>query len=200
MMQDRPTSFKSYNGWAGLIRQVRGNAMYTDLRAGRLKATGKCELCGHDEGLTFHTEEYGSLYQTFLECAHELCGTCHGLIHVRFKYPHRWRRHKHRIATGTTDKIVKVPNIGRFFQIIRGLRDLKDDPGGVITGIKWLDDIGMEAWGDRPPKIALVQRPGGTLRPDPKIYLTDVKVQGLAWIDGKLQPYSWGEDQEDLPF
>lgn len=191
MLLDKKAGFSGYNGWPGLVRRVRGDLMSSDLRKGILVADKKCELCGHTSGLTYHTEEYGSLYEDFIGCARELCGVCHGLIHVRWQFRNRWFRHKQRIAAGKTDEVMKLDSIGQFFGVLKGLKDLPGTVPDVKTGIDWLDAITMDSWGDKPPKVALAKRPNGALQPDPRIYTMNHPVEGVAWLEGKLSPYSW---------
>jgi hypothetical protein len=181
-----------YNGWAGNIREIRGKRQMADIANGSIPRMGHCEICDKRKGLTFHAEEYGSTYEAFIGNLHELCPTCHGILHVRWRYPNRFKRHKQRIAKKEFDQILAFDGIWLFFQALNGLSDIQH----VVetkSGIPWLDAIPPGAY-KGPPKIALVHDKNGVLVPDPEIYLTGTKVEGVRFdqTTGTLHPYSHG--------
>jgi hypothetical protein len=180
----------AYNGWSGLIRTERGNLQYNMIRSGKYPMTGKCELCGHDKGLTVHAEEYGSTWEAFVASSHELCPVCHGLIHMRWKLPNRWKRHKQRLLAGQYQEVIRLPSLGAFFGICRNIRDLPfiED---CKTGIEWVDGITMEGWKDKPPKVALIIDKEGVFRPDPKVYTNVSSLHGVRWDHETKQAYDF---------
>jgi hypothetical protein len=180
-----------YNGWPGKVRELRGALHSSLIKQKALPRLGHCELTGQTKGLTFHSEEYGSLWQDMLATTHELAPYCHGIIHARFSLPNRWRRFKMRLLEKKLDEIYEFNSLFQFFGTIKGLPDIDAYPD-CDTGIAWLDALTLTPY-DGPVKIACVKNSHGVLLPDPEIYGAGKKVlTGLVYDSktGKLSPYS----------
>ena len=181
-------AFKSYNGWSGTIRDVRGRLQSQMQKQGKLWTATECELCHKEAGLTYHSEEYGSTYAAFVSTLHCLCPYCHGVLHVRFQFPNRFLRFKHRLKLHQFDQIAAFNSLGGFFGSIKSLNDIGPYKHHD-SGIPWLDKVSLTAY-DGPPKIALVDVQG-LLYPDPAIYYSKSRPKGV-WYDhvsDKLLPF-----------
>lgn len=162
----------AYNGWIGKIRDIRGNKFYADLKKGDLPVPEFCFLCGakhqKDGWNTYHAEEYGSTWETYVEITKPLCPTCHGMMHVRYKLPNRFKRMKRRVAEGNLFELApRFANLGAFFPVASRLKDIpyfEDAP----SGNSWLDSVQLTAYKGT-PKIATIMA-GEDQLPDPAIY------------------------------
>ena len=174
-----------YNGWSGKIRDKRGSWFYKE---NPKEALGKCTVCGSYAGLTFHAEEYGSTIASYLDACHELCAYCHGMIHMRFRYPNRWARYKHRAAEGY--KFIDFAHLGAYFAAMKVVADIKPGEYGP-SGIDWLDALPTESY-KGPPKIATVLYNHKQI-PDPQVYAQGENVQGVTWDSktGAFTPYAY---------
>jgi hypothetical protein len=163
-----------YNGWAGKIRDVRGNKFYDLLRQNKLPAPKHCHLCNREHGPnsanTYHAEEYGSTWESYLEICKPMCPVCHGMMHMRFKLPNRFKRLKHRVAAGTLlAEAPVIPSLQKFFTIAGKLGDIPfvED---CKSGNPWLDGVQLTAYKGG-PKLATILGADGEV-PDPIIYGT----------------------------
>jgi hypothetical protein len=180
----------TYNGWPGNVREARGKQHMALVKKGKAPSTGKCELTGQTKGLTFHAEEYGSTLDDMIVETHELAPYCHGIIHMRFKMPNRFRRFKHRLLTEEFDQIYAFNSLWEFFGNVRGLHDIAEYPD-YNSGVPWLDVLPMQAYKGE-PKVALKWE-NGILVPDHEVYGGEVLfIKGVRFdsTTGKLFSYS----------
>lgn len=185
----------TYNGWSGRIRTVRGQKFYALLKEGRIPPLFNCSLCGGNGGLTYHAEEYGSTWEDYLQSTHSVCAYCHGLIHLRFKYPNRWRRHLAQIGRGEKSPI-SYESLSQFFAATRSMLDC-ESLEATRSGVQWADSLPTAPVALECLKVALVKMNDVTFRPDPTIY-SDLpnRLTGLRYdhVTAQLYRYSYGEN------
>jgi hypothetical protein len=189
-----------YNGWSGRIREIRGAKQTADVKSGKIKATGQCEVCGNTKGLTFHCEEYGSTYQDMLDNLHELCPYCHGILHLREKWPNRFTRFKHRIVHGTLET-VEFDNLWAFFTKAKSLKDINQlyvgwDPETIPLAVKWLFEIPLHQYQGMPKIATIIDKKTGDILPDPTIYAKGEEVRGMVIIEGELIEAHFNKKEE----
>jgi hypothetical protein len=86
----------NYKQWSGPTRERR-LAEYKAARARReVPAPGPCEVCGQTYNTMHHAEDYGPTLEEYLASLHSLCGRCHAMLHLRFRFPGRWSEYKER--------------------------------------------------------------------------------------------------------
>jgi hypothetical protein len=186
---------QTYNGWSGLIRTVRGREFYSLLKENKIAPLINCGLCGGDGGLTYHAEEYGSTWDDYVSSTHPVCAYCHGLIHLRFEFPNRWRRHLAQIGQG-----VKLPSkfnsLHQFFSTAKSFVDcapVELTPSGVL----WADSLPTALISFEWMKVALVKTDMGMFKPDPKIYSEPLKsFRGLRYDHATAQIYEYSYVEE----
>jgi len=155
-----------YNGWPAKVRKFRGSKFYRNMHQGKIPKPVKCAACGATGGgMTYHAEQYGPTWEEYVEGAKPLCNYCHGMMHVRFRYPNRFKRYLHRIAEGHTFYVFN--NLGVFFKTIASHKDIPYEEY-IPSGVEWLDGINLKAY-TGPDKVATILVNGISL-PDPKIY------------------------------
>lgn len=144
----------SYNGWSGRCRSVRGTLFYNMLRRGEIEQTGACVLCGISKPglyLNFHAEEYGPTWEDYVANTHEVCCHCHGMLHVRYRFPRAWKIYINAIHEGLQRQIYY--NMGAFFNLVKELGyppicDLhgSEDIPLIKTGNVRLDNIPLKPY------------------------------------------------------
>lgn len=181
----------TYNGWDSTIRSKRGTKFYSLLKAGKIPAATSCEVCGSTQGLTFHAEEYGSTWEDYLACCHPLCCYCHGIIHVRARFPNRWKRYVHRVSQGIVPHF-SYSSLSKVYGVFRSVPDLPEYTLPDNLQPHWLNKLSI--YPVEAEKVALYQCSDGTLIPDPLIYPKGIQsLEGLRY-DAQLQeliPYKW---------
>lgn len=186
----------AYNGWSGLIRDIRGNEFYRQLGKGGIEKPSVCHVCeaehGPDCSNTYHAEEYGSTWQEYRDACRPVCPMCHGMIHVRFKIPNRFRMHKDRVGSGYyKNRPPAFKNLFSFFGKIRGTKDIPLYPD-VDSGVEWLDRMPMHSYKGEGKVASVISQKWGEI-PDPLVYgLHWKKVHGvLVRTDGSLFMGDW---------
>ena len=186
---------KNYNGWSGRIRTVRGREFYSLLKEGKIPPLIRCGLCRGDGGLTYHAEEYGSTWEDYVLSTHPVCAYCHGLIHLRFKFPNRWRRHLSGIGQGEKSPF-RFNSLAHFFSATKLILD--SEPVELVpSGVHWADSLPTTLISFEWMKVALVKTGAGVFMPDPKIYSEPCKtLKGLRYdhVTAQLYEYSYGEE------
>lgn len=168
----------SYNGWPGAVRDKRGNKrVYLRKKKNLIPPPTICAFCGavheKDGYNTYHAEEYGSTWEDYNAACIPLCPYCHGMIHVRFRYPNRFKRMKARVADGSLFRTRrKVKNLNEFFKVIRSVRDIGYQPD-CKTGILQLDGIALTKYVG-PQKIITIINEAGEEVPDPAYHQPDL--------------------------
>ncbi len=74
-----------YNGFTGKERLRTFEVAKWLMRLGAMEKPSQCDLCGKDTDQQ-HAEDYYDL-RTWMD----VCRSCHGKIHQRFRYPHKWQ-------------------------------------------------------------------------------------------------------------
>lgn len=189
---------RPYNGWDANVRQVRGERFYTMVRRGAILAPRKCELCGSTKGMSYHAEEYGSTWDDYIASCHPLCCYCHATIHVRHRYPNRWKRFVQRTLEGQTPEF-PYTSMSAVFGAYRGVTDLppEETPDIDLSAVDhWLGKLLVSEY-DGPPKLALATD-GLVLTPDFSIYGTDIEsLSGVRYCAKTLQliPFTWSANE-----
>lgn len=182
----------SYNGWSGIIRDVRGTLFYKEVH--KTKPTSCCKLCGDLQkftSLSHHAEEYGSTWKEYLENCHLLCARCHGMIHVRFRFPNLWARYVHKVRQADFGGCKRFKTLIEFFAYAKKCKDIPPYPW-IDTDLKWLDSMPRKAYVG-PPKLALIDR-NEVLVPDPKIYPAGWgTMTGMVLYNQKLEIMTFNE-------
>lgn len=186
----------SYNGWAGLIRDVRGTAFYK-MKMHEPKPGDECAICGQEHGpvsLSYHAEDYGPTWQEYVKGCRQLCPRCHGMIHSRFRFPNLWQRYKHKVRTPNYGDCAQFANLGAFFGYAKYVRDIEYyEPHP--TGIDWLDAYPVAPY-NGPPKIATTIMTTGEEVHDPLVYGPNVlSLSGVVFRNGVATPYEWSKQQ-----
>jgi hypothetical protein len=97
-------ALRSYAGWDGPTRARR----LAELRQAKVAGTAPqwvhhvspCEICGQKRGTMWHAEQYGPTFAAYIASFHAVCGHCHAMLHLRFRFPGRWRLHLMLAALG----------------------------------------------------------------------------------------------------
>jgi hypothetical protein len=99
-----------YKQWSGKTR-VRMLAKY---KASKDKpSVGPCEICQQTKNTMHHAEDYGPTLEVYLDSLHSLCGHCHAMLHLRFRFPSRWNDYKEKVRQEGVQDF--VPNMGKIF-------------------------------------------------------------------------------------
>jgi len=184
----RSSIMTAYNGWSGHIRTIRGRKFYNDLKASKI-VRPKCALCGGTAGLTFHAEEYGSTWEDYIQSTHPVCAYCHGMIHMRFGLPNRWNRLLSRVGAGE-DLPFQFKTLYHFFKAAGKLEDCKTEKW-IPSGVPWADDLPKIRICADMMKVALIVSSTGVFKPDPKVYSSISKVEGLRYCHKTKQLYEF---------
>jgi hypothetical protein len=164
-----------YNGWPAKVRKFRGNKFYSQMHQGKIPKPVKCAACGAEGGgMTYHAEEYGPTWEEYVAGTKPLCNYCHGMMHVRFKYPNRFKRYLRRVSEGHTFFV--FGHLGAFFKAMAVYSDIPEEDY-VPSGVEWLDAISLTPYTGE-DKVATIIVSGNTL-PDPKIYNNSEQKQIL---------------------
>jgi hypothetical protein len=129
-----------YNGWSGRDRERADRRLKAALKHGlypELQKPTACEICGYGSGIMLHAEEYGPTMNDYIASLRPVCAKCHGMIHVRFRFPGIWSVFKARIKTGEKPK--PVAHIAAVFGACRGWTDcpvVESAPNGT-----WWDGL-----------------------------------------------------------
>ena len=175
----------AYNGWAGVIRDIRGTDFYKWVD--KSKPTDTCTLCGDLKkhvSLSYHAEEYGSTWNEYISNCFRLCPRCHGMIHMRFKFPNIWARYVHKVRGENFGGCTRFTTLNLFFAFTRKVKDIPMYPW-VDTGIPFIDSMPRVSYSGL-PKIACIETSNGVLLPDPKIYASGWGVITGMVLNNKL--------------
>ncbi len=134
-------ALSSYKQYSGAYRQ----RMQTAFNAARAKGTipepyatpKPCEMCGQTHNTMLHQEEYGPTLADYLDSSHWLCGRCHTMLHLRFRFPGRWAAYKQACRLGPQPAI---PHMGVLFGEARGWRDIPVT-AGTAEGNSWWEAL-----------------------------------------------------------
>lgn len=110
-----------YKNWDGATRQRMYARLKREEKKGilpkRIKLKGACELCGETHNTMPHAEEYGPTYEDYLESLHVLCPRCHGMLHLRYRYPNKWEEYKQHIRKLKDKKTKPLPPMNNMNQL-----------------------------------------------------------------------------------
>ncbi len=84
----------NYKQWSRATREARYEQYKRQRAAGRIKPAGPCEMCMQTRGTMHHAEDYGPTLEAYFVALHSLCGRCHAMLHLRFRFPGRWAQYK----------------------------------------------------------------------------------------------------------
>jgi hypothetical protein len=136
-------ALQTYNGWSGPTRARR----LAELRQAKVAGTAPpwvyhvlpCEICAQTQGSMWHAEAYGPTFEDYLASFHALCGHCHAMLHMRFRFPNRWTRH---LMTAAQGPVPFVGSIGVVFGRAQSWdRDLP--PPAYQPGPEWFHRLPM---------------------------------------------------------
>lgn len=89
----------SYKQWSAQTREARFQKYKAARAAGDIPPPGPCEICGQTKNTMHHAEDYGPTLEAYVAALHSLCGRCHAMLHVRFRFPGRWAAYKQQCRT-----------------------------------------------------------------------------------------------------
>jgi len=112
-----------YKTWDGKTRQ----RMYAKFLYQKKKGTlpewrtvdGACDMCGDEHNTMPHAEEYGPTFEDYLKSIHILCGRCHAMLHLRYRFPKKWKEHLDYIKdlkNKKTERLPSIPNMNVLYQ------------------------------------------------------------------------------------
>lgn len=135
-------SLSEYNGWSGLDRDKADRRLKAAItkeswKYPHLIQRGPCVMCGHDRGIMLHAEEYGPSLNDYIASLRSVCAKCHGMIHLRFRFPGIWSVFKSRLKVG--EKPEPVDHIGQVFGKCNAWKDcavVESEPNGT-----WWDEL-----------------------------------------------------------
>lgn len=113
----------------------------------------------------YHAEEYGPLWEDYVEHCHGVCCHCHGMLHIRFRYPWSWEMYKNIVRVDGPQN--PFFNMGAFFQFVRERdcapinlkRDFIKEEG--TSGVEWVDKLHRYPYKGEPKMpLKLVEIPG----------------------------------------
>ena len=127
-------ALSTYKQWSGKTRakmsaQLKGHK-------DRPKVTD-CEICGQSQTTKLHAEEYGPEWQDYIDNLHSLCARCHGMLHLRFRFPNKWKNYLADCAENGPQKPIK--HVGILFGLCRGWED--DETASDFEGDEWFHEL-----------------------------------------------------------
>jgi hypothetical protein len=75
---------------------------------------GACDMCGNEYNTMPHAEEYGPTFEDYLRSIHILCGRCHGMLHLRYRFPKKWKEYLDYIKSLNKGEVERLPNISNM--------------------------------------------------------------------------------------
>ncbi len=65
-----------------------------------------------------HAEDYGPTREAYFAALHSVCGRCHAMLHLRFRFPGRWSEYKQLVRTHGPQPPVR--DMGQIYYSVRG--------------------------------------------------------------------------------
>ena len=101
---------KDYKQWSGKTR-IKMSTKYRG--AVDKPKVSDCEMCGQHLTTMRHAEDYGPTKEDYFASMHSLCGRCHAMLHLRFRFPNRWNEYKEDIRRNGVQLF--IPSMGSLF-------------------------------------------------------------------------------------
>jgi hypothetical protein len=126
---------KQYKEWSPEVRKT----MYAEfLRQKKSKTLpdwveheGPCGMCGEEFNTMPHAEEYGPTVEEYFKSLHVLCGRCHAMLHLRYRFPGHWAEHQEYVKdvkAGIKEKHLPIKNMNTIFQASRYWKQISKTP------------------------------------------------------------------------
>lgn len=126
-----------YNGWTGEVRDSRYREYLQARKDGRIGPPVKCEICGQTKGkILHHAEQYGPTLEAYFKSLHALCVYCHGMLHLKKRFPGRWIRHK---KMAKVKPFPVVAHMGVVYQAANRWSDIPKEE--YVPGDQWWEAI-----------------------------------------------------------
>jgi hypothetical protein len=78
-----------------------------------------------------HAEEYGPTVEEYFKSLHVLCGRCHAMLHLRYRFPGHWAEHQEYVKdvkAGKKEKHLPIKNMNTIFQASRYWKQISKTP------------------------------------------------------------------------
>ena len=76
-------------------------------------------MCGETYNTMPHAEDYGPTVDDYFKSLHVLCGLCHAMLHLRFRFPNYWAMHQEYVKNVRDNKVERykpIKNMNVIFQ------------------------------------------------------------------------------------
>jgi hypothetical protein len=128
-----------YKQWKHEVRDSRFREYKAARSTGAIDPPGTCEMCGQPHGTMHHAEDYGPTVEDYFAALHALCGRCHAMLHLRFRFPGRWAEYKEKCRLGVQPPI---RHMGEIFGASRGWKDIP--MVNYFEGQEWWERISCQ--------------------------------------------------------
>lgn len=139
----------NYNGWTGADR-IRAMANYRKACGRDTFRPGPCEMCGQTHGTMMHSEEYGPTLADLLSSSHSLCGRCHAMLHMRFRFPGRWAAYRKLVRRGPQPPVMSIMEVYAKARAWRDTDEVFDPPV-----LEWWDRLLVVRYRGAQKRLAL---------------------------------------------
>lgn len=119
-------ALSSYKQWSGAYRARMQAQFNAALRGGNVpepyRTPKPCEICGQTHNTMLHQEEYGPTLADYLKNSYWVCGRCHTMVHLRYRFPGRWAAYKEQCRRQGPQPT--IPHMGVLFGEARSWYDI----------------------------------------------------------------------------
>jgi len=143
-------TLKYYKQWSGELR-AEMYAIYLRLKKeGKLPEwvnhEGPCSMCGEPHNTMPHAEDYGPELEDYLRSLHVLCGRCHAMLHLRFRYAGHWVHYLNYIRmvhSGEVDRLAPIKNMNVIYTKSRYWKQIDEQHTPNPNGT-WYEQLSCE--------------------------------------------------------
>lgn len=170
---------RSYNGWSGFTRTKRYEQFLFLRKHEYFIPQSECQMCGAEtiKGHGYHAEEYGDTVEDYLRNCYWLCPACHGLLHVRARFPNRWNRYRQNVKDGNLS--THITNMSQIYAAASRMKDIDYHPKVKLGD--WSDDLKIKGYkGAECRPMKRIKRKG-------KIVLVEEDWVGIDFLDLGLE-------------
>ena len=145
-------TLKYYKNWSGELR-AEMYAIFLRLKKAKqlpdwVQYEGACSMCGETHNTMPHAEDYGPELEDYLRSLHVLCGRCHAMLHLRFRFKGHWALHLDYIRMLKSGEVDRLPPVKSMNSIYRQSQkwqpipsDYKPNPDG-----EWYEQLSCDRW------------------------------------------------------